>query len=553
MEIQTNKQLLFQDAARKKILEGVEKLANAVRVTLGPRGRNVVIEKIGQAPHVTKDGVTVAKSINLKDQFQNLGAQMIKEVASQTVDVAGDGTTTATILAHAIYKEGLKLIAAGYNPTDIKKGIDKSVPIITNALLANSEQVKSSEDIVQVGRVSANGDRDIGEMLAKAMDAVGRDGVITVEEAKGYKTTMEIVEGMQINRGYVSPYFVTNSEKLTAELKDPLILITNKKFDQMKELLPILEPIHSMKKSVLLICDDIEGEALNSLTVNKMRGNLDVCVIRAPEFGSARHDALLDIATLTGGKIISDASGVKMEDVNPRDSEQGIMGKATKIIVGKNSTTIVVKKEQKKAVEERIEEVKKQLEDPTLSEEEIKVMKRRLARLAGGVAVIRVGGATEVEMKERKDRVDDALCATRAAVEAGVVPGGGTALIHASRFDPDIGPDMIHFRNEAEKAGARIVREACKAPLVQIAKNAGMASEVIMHKILESSKRTGWDALNEEFVDMIDEGIIDPVKVPKSALENAASVSGLMLTIECAIAEQDPDSLMRLVEEVGMQ
>ncbi len=553
MNIDTNKQLLFQDKARKKILEGVEELANAVRVTLGPRGKNVVIEKVGAAPHVTKDGVTVAKSINLKDQFQNLGAQMLKEVAAQTVDVAGDGTTTATILAHAIYKEGLKLIAAGYNPTDIKKGIDKSIPIITESLLENSEAVKSSDDIVQVGRVSANGDEEIGKMLAKAMDAVGRDGVITVEEAKGYKTSLEIVEGMQINRGYVSPYFVTNSEKLTAELKDPYILITNKKFDQMKELLPVLEPIHAMKKSILLICDDIEGEALNSLTVNKMKGNLDVCVIRAPEFGSARHDALLDIATLTGGKIISNESGTKMEDVSPKDPKQDILGKATKVIIGKHSTTIVVDKKQKENVSKRVEEIRTQLEDPTLSEEEVKVMTRRLARLAGGVAVIRVGGATEVEMKERKDRVDDALCATEAAVEAGIVPGGGTALIHASKFDPDIEPNVSIFKNEAERAGARIVRQACQAPLMQIAKNAGMASEVILHKILESSRRTGWDATAEEFVDMIDAGIIDPVKVPKTAIENAASVSGLMLTIECAIAEDEPDTLRRLVDEMSVQ
>ena len=536
--METNKKIIFNNDARTKILEGVQLAAEVAACTLGPRGKLVAIEKIGSAPHLTKDGISTIKVLNLKDQFANLGVQMVKEASSQTVDMAGDGTTTCAILTHAIYKEGLKLIAAGYISTDVKKGIDKSVPIITAALLENSEEVKSSEDIIQIGSVSANGDREIGEMLAKAMDAVGKDGVITVEEAKGYKTTLEIVEGMQINRGYVSPYFVTNSEKLTAELKNPFIVITNKKFDQMKELIPVLEPIHKMKRSVLLVCDDIEGEALNSLTVNKMKGNLDICVIRAPEFGSARHDALLDIAALTGGQIVSDASGLSMSDINANDSNQDIMGSATKVIISKNSTTIVVKKEQREKVEKRIEEIREQLEEPTLSEEEIKVMTRRLARLAGGVAVIRVGGATEVEMKERKDRVDDALCATEAAVEAGIVPGGGTALIHASKFDPDIGPGM-DFRNEAEKAGARIVREACKAPLVQIAKNAGVASEVILHKILESSKKIGWDAMEEKFATMIEIGIIDPVKVPKIALENAASVAGLMLTIECAIAEDD--------------
>lgn len=546
----TNKQLLFEENARKKILEGVEKLANAVRVTLGPRGRNVVIERIGQAPHVTKDGVTVAKAINIKDQFQNLGAQMIKEVASQTVEVCGDGTSTATILAHSIYKEGLKLIAAGYNPTDIKKGIDKAIPLIVECLISNSKEVKSNDEIMHVGKVSANGDEKIGNMLAEAMEKVGRDGVITVEEAKGYKTTLEVVEGMQLNRGYVSPFFVTNSEKLTAELKDPLVIITNKRFEHMKELLPVLEPIHNMKRSVLLICDDIEGEALNSLTVNKMRGTLDICVIRAPEFGNARHDMLSDIAVLTGGKIISDATGIQISEVDVRDSEQNILGESNKIIVGKHTTTIVARKDRKEEIDKRISEIKIQLEDPTLSQDETDLKRRRLSRLSGGVAVVRVGGATEVEMKERKDRVDDALCATQAAVEAGIVPGGGTALIHASKFEPDIAPHIGVFRNEAEKAGARVVREACKAPLVQIAKNAGMASEVIMHKILESDPQTGWDAMNEEFVNMIDEGIIDPVKVPITALENAASISGLMLTIECAIAEDDPDTLRRLMEEM---
>jgi len=535
----TVKQLLFEDEARKKILQGVDILANAVRVTIGPRGRNVVIERIGLAPHVTKDGVTVAKSINLKDQFQNIGAQMIKEVASQTVDISGDGTSTATILAHSIYKEGLKLIGAGFNPTDIKKGIDKAVLIVSQNLIENSRKIKSNEEIVNIGKISSNGDEKIGRMLAEAMEKVGRDGVITIEEAKSHETTLEIVNGMQFNRGYVSPFFVTNSEKMTADLlKEPFVIITNKKFEHMKDLLPILESILLTKRSVLLICEDIDGEALNSLTVNKMKGTLDICAIRAPEFGSARHDMLEDIAILTNGKVISDESGIKISDVNAKDPNQHILGEAVKIIVGKNATTIVAKKDNKENVDKRIEEIKIQLEDPTLSEGEIEFLKRRLTRLAGGVAIIRVGGATEVEMKERKDRVDDALCATQAAVEAGIAPGGGCALVHASKFDPEMEPYREMFKNDAEKAGARIIKEACKAPLSQIAKNAGIASEVIVHKILDSTNQIGWDALNEKFGDMVEFGIIDPVKVPKTALENAASIAGLMLTIECAIVEE---------------
>lgn len=545
----TNKQILFKDKAREKILNGVNKLVDAVCATLGPRGRNVVIEQIGKAPHLTKDGVTVARSINLRDQFENLGAQMIKEVASQTVDVAGDGTTSASILAREIYSEGLKLIAAGMKPSDIKKGIDKAVPLVVQRLLDNAKRVSSNEEIRHIGRVSANGDEEIGNLLAEAFEKVGNDGVITVEEAKGHRTTLEVVEGIQFNRGYVSPFFVSNSEKLTAELKNPLILITNNKYEHMKELLPVLEQVLSMERSVLLICDDIEGEALNSLTVNKMRGTLDICAIRAPEFGNARHDALQDIEVLTGGKTISDATGIKLADIDLKDTNQCIVGEAEKVIVSKGTTTIVAKKDRKEKIKERSEEVKKQLEDPTLSEEEIKILKRRVNRLAGGIGVLRVGGATEVEMMERKDRVDDALCATQAAIEAGIVPGGGTALIHASMFDPDIGPDGDYFNNEGEKAGARIIRLACQAPLKQIAQNAGCSSEVILHKILESGKKTGWDAANEKFVDMIKEGIIDPVKVPKTAIENAASIAGLLLTIECAIVEDETSTLQQLMKE----
>lgn len=544
--METNKKLLFENEARQRIMDGVEKLARAVRVTLGPRGRNVVIERIGQSPHITKDGVTVARSINLKDQFANIGAQMLKEVASQTVDVAGDGTTTATILAHAIYKEGLKLIAAGHKPTDLKKGIDIAVKLVTDELVKNSIKVGSNKDILHIGTVSANGDETVGKMLAEAMERVGNDGVITVEEAKGYNTTLEVVEGMQFNRGYTSPFFVTNNEKLTAELENPYILITNKKYDTMKELLPILEPIAKSKRPVLIIVDDIDGEALNALTVNKMKGVLSVCAIRGPEFGSARHSMLEDIAILTGGQIVSDASGIKESDININDAGQSILGLADKVIVGKGTTTIVAKKDRKEAVEKRVEEIKKHLEDTSISEEEEKLLRRRLSRLSGGVAIIRVGGATEVEMRERKDRVDDALCATQAAVEAGIVPGGGTALVHASKVlnDPEQKEDFnIRY-------GIKIIKAACTAPLMQIVRNAGASPDVVLDQVIKEPNSSGWDASTEKFCNLIKAGIIDPVKVPKTALENAASVASLLLTIDCAIAEDDPDTLRRLVEQM---
>lgn len=547
----TNKELLFEDDARKKILEGVEKLANAVRVTLGPRGRNVVIERFGQAPHVTKDGVTVAKAINLKDQFENLGAQMIKEVSQRTVDVSGDGTTTSVVLAHAIYKEGLKLLAAGHSPIDIKKGIDIATEFVIQTLKENAIVVSKTEDFKHVATVSANGDESIGEMLSSALDAVGKDGVITVEEAKGYSTTMEIVEGMRFNRGFVSPYFVTNSEKYVSELDEPLVLITDISFNSMKELLPVLEQVHKAKKPILIIADEIEGEALNSLTINKMKNILEVCAIRGPEFGAGRHAMLEDIAILTNGQIISDASGIKLSDINLSDPEQNIVGKAKKITVGKNDTTIMSYPGVKDKVEQRIEEVKKLLEDPTLSENEEKLLKRRLARLSGGVAIVRVGGATEVEMRERKDRVDDALCATLAAAEDGIVPGGGTALVHAAKdLDELIGIQSGIYDLEVQN-GIKVIKHACSAPLRQIAKNAGQPADVVLQKIVESEKHQGWNAATEKYVNLIEDGIIDPVKVPAKALENAASVAGLMLTIECAIAEEDPDILQRLIESVS--
>jgi len=541
----TFKKILFEDEARKKILEGSEILAKAVGTTLGPKGRIVAIERPGRAPHLTKDGVSVAKSINLKDQFQNMGAQMIKEVASQTVEVAGDGTTTATILAHAIYKNGLKLVAAGHNPVILKKGIDMAVSLVCQNLEKNCIQVTNMSDIENVGTVSANGDKAIGQMLAKAMSKVGKDGIINIEEAKSFDTTLEIVEGMRFNRGFVSPFFITNSEKATAELDNAYVLITNKKFEYMKDLLSLLEQILKTNKPILLIGSEFEGEALNSLTVNKMRGTLKVCAIKAPEFGQARHDMLEDIAVLTGGKIVSDSTGIKITDIDINDTSNPILGVVEKANIGKNTTTLVAKKSRKEFIEKRIEEIKNQLNDPTISENEMSVLKRRLSRLSGGIAIIRVGGATEVEMREKKDRFDDALCATLAAVDSGIVPGGGTALIHASKdikCDKD-DPTLV--------AGFSIVQEACRAPLKQIVRNAGGYPEVILNAVLSNHKDCGWNAATDQFVNLIDDGIIDPVKVPKTALENASSVAGLMLTVEAVVAEAEPDFMKRLTEDLG--
>lgn len=540
----TNKKILFQEEARSKILEGAKKLADAVSVTLGPKGRNVVIERLGKAPHLSKDGITVAKAINLSDQFENLGVQMIKEAAAQTVEISGDGTTSATILAYSIYKEGLKLLAAGHQPVALKKGIDKATEVICQEIQKNALPITKSEEIMHVGTVSANGDSSIGSLLSEAMDKVGRNGVITVEEATGHQTTLEVVEGMRFNRGYLSPYFVTNSEKLTAELEEPYILITNKKFENMKDLLPVLEQIHKEQKPIFIIANDIEGEALNSLTVNKMRGTLKVCAIRAPEFGQARYDMLEDIEALTGGKTLSDETGINIADIDMNDPDKMYLGKAEKVIVNKGTTTIVAQKSRKTFVDKRIEEIQLHLKDPTLSENDHATLKRRLARLSGGVAIMRVGGATEVEMRERKDRVDDALCATQAAVESGIVAGGGTALIQASKVLDEIKGDPSFL------AGINIVKEACKAPLYKIAQNAGFSGDVIYNKVIDSDYSIGWNAATEQFENLIEGGIIEPVKVPKTSLQNAASVAGLMLTIECAIAEEDPDVIKRLIAEV---
>lgn len=543
--METNKKLLFGDEARKKILEGVSIVARAVGSTLGPKGKLVVIERLGQAPLVTKDGVTVARSINLKDQFANLGVQMIKEAATQTVEEAGDGTTTASILTHAIYKTGLKLLASDYMSTELKKGIDYAVSVVIKEIEKNAVPIASSEDIIQIGTISANGDRSIGEMLAKSMNSVGKDGVITVEEAKGYNTTLEIVEGMRFNRGYCSPYFVTNNDKMTAELESPYVLITNQSYDQLKDLLPVLDQIHRTKRAVLVIADEIDGEALHGLTVNKMRGTLNVCAIRAPEFGQARYEALQDIAILTNGKVVSDATGIRISDIDLKNKDQFILGECKKVIVSKNSCTIVGLSKNQENINKRVSEIKTQLDDVSLSDNEKETLNRRLQRLSGGIAIIRVGGATEIEMRERKDRIEDALCATQAAMEEGVVSGGGVALVAAASV-----LDRVESRSDDFNAGLEIVREACFAPLSQIVLNAGGSPDVVINKITSSGiKNYGWNADKEQFEDMIKAGIIDPSKVPKCALQNASSVAGLLLTIECAVAEEDPDLIKKLISE----
>lgn len=536
--METNKKIIFNNDARMKILEGVEMAANVAACTLGPRGRLVLIERPGQAPHLTKDGISTIKVLNLKDQFANLGVQMVKEASSQTVDVCGDGTTSCAILTHAIYKEGLKLISAGFNPVDLKKGIDKATEIVLSGLDSISVPVSNNEDIKHVATISANGDKEIGELLLKAVEKVGPNGKITVEESKNYKTTLDFVEGMQINRGFVSPFFITNNDKQIAELQNPYVLITNKKFEHMSEILSFLEEIYKMQSSLLIIVDEIEGEALHSLTANKMKGKLNVCVIRAPEFGNSRYDALSDIAVLTGGKIISDATGIKMSDINlTAKGDDIIVGKVDKVIVGKSSTTIIAKNNRKSHIDLATQELNKALEDPTLSEDDVDVLKRRLNRMSGGVAVIRVGGTTEVEVKEKKDRVDDALCAMVAAISEGIVSGGGTALVHAS---DKIDLNSECFINDSERAGARVIKQACLAPLQRIVFNAGSSGwETIVEKIKNSNYELVWDASKETYVNFIESGIIDPVKVPKVSLENAASVAGILLTVECAIVEEE--------------
>jgi chaperonin GroEL len=521
------KEVRFSVDARDRMLRGVDILNNAVKVTLGPKGRNVVLDKSFGAPRITKDGVTVAKEIELEDKFENMGAQMVREVASKTSDIAGDGTTTATVLAAAIVKEGSKAVAAGMNPMDLKRGIDIAVETVIEELKKNSKKVTSNDEIAQVGTISANGDHEIGRFLAEAMKKVGNEGVITVEEAKSLETELDVVEGMQFDRGYISPYFITNADKMRVEMDDPYILINEKKLSGLNELLPLLEAVVQTGKPLLIVAEDVEGEALATLVVNKLRGGLKVAAVKAPGFGDRRKAMLQDIAVLTGGQAISEDLGIKLENVT-----LAMLGKAKKVMIDKENTTIVNGAGKKSDIEGRISQIKAQIEETT-SDYDREKLQERLAKLAGGVAVIRVGGATEVEVKERKDRVDDAMHATRAAVEEGILPGGGVALLRAVDA-----LKKVRTGNEDQKHGIEIVRKALSAPARQIAVNAGEDGSVIVGKILENSSYTyGFDAQGGEYVDMVKKGIIDPTKVVRQALQGASSVAGLLITTEAMVAE----------------
>ncbi|MBH1958506.1 chaperonin GroEL [Chryseobacterium sp. HSC-36S06] len=520
------KEIKFDIESRDALKRGVDALANAVKVTLGPKGRNVVIEKSFGAPHVTKDGVSVAKEIELEDRVENMGAQMVKEVASKTNDIAGDGTTTATVLAQAIVREGLKNVAAGANPMDLKRGIDKAVIAVVENLKTQSQEVgDSSEKIKQVASISANNDDTIGTLIAEAFGKVGKEGVITVEEAKGTDTTVDVVEGMQFDRGYQSPYFVTNPEKMVAELENPYILLVEKKISSMKELLPVLEPVAQAGKSLLIICEEVEGEALATLVVNKLRGSLKIAAVKAPGFGDRRKAMLEDIAILTGGTVISEERGITMENATLE-----MLGTAEKVTIDKDNTTLVNGAGEESLIKGRVNQIKAQMESTT-SDYDREKLQERLAKLAGGVAVLYVGAASEVEMKEKKDRVDDALHATRAAVEEGIVPGGGVALVRAIKALDFEGANMD------ETTGIKIVKRAIEEPLRQIVANAGGEGSVIVAKVAEGNGDFGFNAKNDEYVNMYEAGIIDPTKVVRVALENAASVSGMLLTTECVITE----------------
>jgi len=521
------KEVKFSVEARDKMLRGVDILANAVKVTLGPKGRNVVLDKSFGAPRITKDGVTVAKEIELEDKFENMGAQMVREVASKTSDIAGDGTTTATVLAAAIVKEGAKAVAAGMNPMDLKRGIDLAVETVVEELKKNSKKVTSNDEIAQVGTISANGDQEIGRFLAEAMKKVGNEGVITVEEAKSLETELDVVEGMQFDRGYISPYFITNADKMRVEMEDPYILINEKKLSALNELLPLLEAVVQTGKPLLIVAEDVEGEALATLVVNKLRGGLKVAAVKAPGFGDRRKAMLQDIAVLTGGQAISEDLGIKLENVN-----LSMLGRAKKVMIDKENTTIVNGAGKKKDIDDRITQIKAQIEETT-SDYDREKLQERLAKLAGGVAVIRVGGATEVEVKERKDRVDDAMHATRAAVEEGILPGGGVALLRATDA-----LKRVKTAHEDQKHGVDIVRKALSSPARQIAINAGEDGSVIVGKILEKDQYAfGFDAQTGEYVDLVKKGIIDPTKVVRTALQDAASVAGLLITTEAMVAE----------------
>ena len=517
----------FNTDARDKMLRGVNVLANAVKVTLGPKGRNVVIQKSFGAPRSTKDGVSVAKEIELEDAFENMGAQMIREVASKTNDKAGDGTTTATVLAQAIVQEGLKAVAAGMNPMDLKRGIDKAVGLVLEEVKTNSKPVSNNSEIAQVGTISANGDSEIGELIAQAMAKVGNEGVITVEEAKTADTTVDVVEGMQFDRGYLSPYFITNADKMEAVLEEPLILLFEKKLTSLQAMLPILEAVVQSGRPLLIIAEDIEGEALATLVVNKLRGGLRVAAVKAPGFGDRRKAMLEDIAILTGGQVISEDLGIKLESVT-----LDMLGKAKKVSITKDDTTIVEGVGEKADIEARVAQIKRQIEDTT-SDYDKEKLQERLAKLAGGVAVLRVGGSTEVEVKEKKDRVDDALNATRAAADEGIVPGGGIALLKASKILADVKGD-----NADQNAGIAIIRRALQAPIRQIAENAGVEGSIVVGKVLENNDASfGFNAQTEEYGDLVKMGVIAPAKVVRTALQDAASVAGILITTEAAVAD----------------
>ena len=522
------KEVRFSTAARDKMLHGVDILANAVKVTLGPKGRNVVLDKSFGAPRISKDGVTVAKEIELEDKFENMGAQMVKEVASKTSDLAGDGTTTATVLAQAIVREGSKAVAAGMNPMDLKRGIDMAVEAIISDVAKRAKKVRTNEEIAQVGTISANGDREVGDYIAEAMQKVGNEGVITVEEAKSLHTELEVVEGMQFDRGYLSPYFITNAEKMLCELEDPFILLHEKKLSNLQAMLPVLEAVVQSSRPLLVIAEDVEGEALATLVVNKLRGGLKVAAVKAPGFGDRRKAMLEDMAILTGGQVISEDLGIKLENVS-----LDMLGKAKRIIIGKEETTLVDGAGKKADITGRCNQIRAQIEETT-SDYDREKLQERLAKLAGGVAVLRVGGATEIEVKERKDRVEDAMHATRAAVEEGVVPGGGVALLYATTV-----LDKLDSENDDQRVGIDIVKRALQWPVRQIVENAGVDGAVVAGKLLEQKdKNYGYDAQGEKYTDMVKAGIIDPAKVVRTALQDAASVAGLLITTEAMVAEK---------------
>ncbi|OPY75496.1 MAG: 60 kDa chaperonin 1 [Syntrophorhabdus sp. PtaU1.Bin050] len=524
------KEIKYDQAAREALLRGVNTLADAVRVTLGPKGRNVILEKSFGSPTVTKDGVTVAKEIEIEDKFENMGAQMVKEVASKTSDVAGDGTTTATVLAQSIYREGAKLVAAGHNPMELKRGIEKAVDVIVGELKKLSKPTKDQKEIAQVGTISANNDETIGNIIAEAMGKVGKEGVITVEEAKSMETSLEIVEGMQFDKGYISPYFVTNPEKMEAVMDEPLILINEKKISSMKDLLPVLEQVAKMGKPLLIISEDVEGEALATLVVNKLRGTLKVAAVKAPGFGDRRKAMLEDIAILTGGQMISEELGIKLETIALKD-----LGSAKRVVIDKDNTTIVDGAGDKKDIEARVRQIRAQI-DETTSDYDREKLQERLAKLVGGVAVINVGAATETEMKEKKARVEDALNATKAAVEEGIIPGGGVAFLRCV-------PKLDELKLEGEREfGVKIVKKAIEDPIRWIAANAGHDGSIIIEKVKNGGPNFGFDAAKEVFVDdMMEAGIIDPTKVARTALQNAASVAALLLTTDCMIVEKPKD------------